>query len=92
VKFKLNTKFHLLQKLYCRCQYPAVLQNAIKDFHSAPAAYALGFGIDDKGTMKLVECNDGYSLGTYGIGAVNYAKFLSARWSQLTHTQDFANF
>lgn len=70
----------------------SVIKNAIKDFESSPASYALDFGIDDNDTMKLVEINDGHSLGTYGISPINYAKFLSARWSELTKTKDYARF
>lgn len=70
----------------------AVVKQAITDFKSAPAAYSLDFGIDEHNVMKLVEVNEGYSLGTYGIGAISYAKFLSARWAELTKTRDYANF
>lgn len=70
----------------------SIIRNAVADFTNAPAAYALDFGIDENGVMKLVEINDGHSLGTYGIGAVNYAKFLSARWAELTNTTDYARF
>jgi hypothetical protein len=70
----------------------SVIKNAIKDFESSPASYALDFGIDENDTMKLVEINDGHSLGTYGISPINYAKFLSARWSELTKTKDYARF
>lgn len=70
----------------------SVIKNAIKDFEGSPASYALDFGIDDNDTMKLVEINDGHSLGTYGISPINYAKFLSARWSELTKTKDYARF
>ena len=69
-----------------------VIKNAIVDFTNAPSAYALDFGIDDNNKMRLVEFNDGHSLGTYGINSTNYAKFLSARWAQLTNTTDYANF
>jgi hypothetical protein len=69
-----------------------VIKNAVEDFKNAPASYALDFGIDENNTMKLVEVNDGHSLGTYGISATNYAKFLSARWAELTKTKDYANF
>lgn len=69
-----------------------VIKNAVKDFKNSPAAYALDFGLDENNKMKLVEVNDGHSLGTYGITAVNYAKFLSARWAELTKTNDYANF
>lgn len=70
----------------------SVIRSAIAAFASAPAAYALDFGIDANGKMKLVEVNDGHSLGTYGIGAVSYAKFLSARWAEMTGTQDYLYF
>jgi hypothetical protein len=70
----------------------SVIRNAIAAFISSPAAYALDFGITESGEMKLVEVNDGHSLGTYGIGAVSYAKFLSARWAEMTGTTDYLNF
>lgn len=69
-----------------------IVQQAIAAFTQAPNAYAMDFGMDDLGTMKLVECNDGHSLGTYGIDSVKYAKFLSARWAQMTGTTDYAHF
>ncbi|MDR0263217.1 MAG: ATP-grasp domain-containing protein [Sphingobacterium sp.] len=67
----------------------SVIKSAVNDFVDAPVAYGLDFGMDREGNMKLVEINDGHSLGTYGIDPVNYAKFLSARWSELTGTTDY---
>lgn len=69
-----------------------VIKSAVADFKSSPASYALDFGIDENNHMKLVEINDGHSLGTYGISPTNYAKFLSARWAELTKTKDYINF
>jgi hypothetical protein len=69
-----------------------VVQNAVNDFKSSPSAYALDFGIDEDNHMKLVEVNNGHSLGSYGISSINYAKFLSARWAELTKTKDYAHF
>lgn len=69
-----------------------VVENAVANFKNAPAAYGMDFGIDENGAMKLVEVNDGHSLGGYGISAINYAKFLSARWAELTDTEDYLNF
>jgi hypothetical protein len=66
----------------------SVVTSAIKDFKNAPAAFALDFGIDEEGKMKLVEVNDGYSLGTYGMESIKYVRFLSARWAELTNTKD----
>lgn len=66
--------------------------SAINSFTSQPNSYALDFGLNENGEMFLVEVNDGHSLGTYGISSAHYAKFLSARWSELTETEDFLNF
>lgn len=70
----------------------SVIRSAIADFTDAPASYCLDFAADDAGKMYLVEANDGHSLGTYGIGSVSYAKFLSARWAELTGTTDYTRF
>lgn len=69
-----------------------VITNAISAYTSQPNSYSLDFGIDSNGKYYLVEVNDGHSLGTYGIGPITYAKFLSARWSELTETKDYLNF
>ncbi|OAX50265.1 hypothetical protein gpAD87_18880 [Paenibacillus sp. AD87] len=67
----------------------SVIEKAISDFKDTPAAYGMDFGVDQEGNMKLVEFNDGHSLGTYEISPLNYAKFLSARWAELTGTTDY---
>jgi len=66
--------------------------SAINSFTSQPNSYALDFGLNENGEIFLVEVNDGHSLGTYGISSAHYAKFLSARWSELTETEDYLNF
>jgi hypothetical protein len=40
----------------------------------------------------MVEVNDGYALGAYGLMPLAYAKFLAARWAQLAGTEDYCNF
>ena len=42
---------------------------------------------DDNRTL-LIEVNDGYALGCYGLFYIDYAKLLSARWAELTGTED----
>lgn len=69
-----------------------IVQNAIETFSSQPASFALDFGVNEKNETILVEVNDGHSLGTYGLSSSHYAKFLSARWSELTQTEDYLNF
>lgn len=74
------------------CMDSKIVKAAIADFENAPAAYALDFGMTDEGKLLLIEVNDGHSLGSYGIMPLNYAKFLSARWAELTNTTDYLNF
>lgn len=69
-----------------------VVKNAINCFDSQPSSYALDFGINENNETILVEVNDGHSLGTYGLLPRHYARLLSARWSELTHTKDYLNF
>ena len=65
-----------------------VIEQAVKDFREAPAGYGIDFGVSDKGETLLIEVNDGYSLGTYGLDPIQYAKLLSARWCELTGIHD----
>lgn len=70
-------------------RYPdaKVMQNAIRDFGSeAPAGYAIDFGVLVDGSTVLVEVNPGYSLGSYGLNAVEYSELLEARWIELAKT------
>jgi hypothetical protein len=69
-----------------------MVKNAVSMYTSQPRSYSMDIGIDSHGNCHLVEVNDGHSLGTYGIGPITYAKFLSARWSELTQTEDYLNF
>lgn len=50
----------------------------------APHAYCLDWGITTDGRTLLVEANEGYAFGHYGLVPVSYARMLSARWNELT--------
>ncbi len=62
---------------------PEVIKNAIKDYISAPVGYVIDFGITDKGETLLVEINDGFCIGNYGLEDNKYVKLLCARWLEL---------
>lgn len=66
----------------------AKVKEMIKSYVDAPAAYALDIGLTSEGDTIIVEINDGYSLGSYGLDPLLYAKLLSARWAELTGTKD----
>lgn len=67
---------------------PNVIESAVKDYSSAPAGYSADFGLTTDGRTLLIEINDGYALGCYGLFYLDYAKLLSARWAELTGTND----
>lgn len=67
---------------------PQVIESAVAAHISAPAAYAIDFGVTDTGETLVVEVNDGYALGAYGLPPIWYAQLLSARWAELTDTED----
>ncbi|RAK70044.1 ATP-grasp domain-containing protein [Hymenobacter edaphi] len=69
-----------------------VVEQAVGAYADAPHGYALDFGLTDAGTTLIVEANEGYAIGAYGLAPVPYARLLAARWAQLTGTEDYCNF
>lgn len=69
-----------------------MVQEIVNRFRSAPKGYAVDIGLTDQGETLLIEVNDGYALGHYGMSSLDYAKLLSARWAELTNTMDECNF
>lgn len=60
-----------------------VVEQAIQDYTNQPAGYSIDFGLTKDGKTVLIECNDGWSLGNYGLEASKYAKLLSRRWIEI---------
>lgn len=76
-----------------RCTYDfKVIESAVKKFKDPPNAYALDFGLTKDGRLLIVEVNEGYSIGSYGLFYVDYAKVIATRWCQLTEQRDFCDF
>jgi hypothetical protein len=62
---------------------PAVVRSAVTDFAGGcPAAYGLDFGVS-AGRTLLVEANDAYAIGVYGLPPPVFAEMLEARWLEL---------
>ena len=47
-------------------------------------SFTLDIGIKDNGETFLIEVNDGWSIGNYGLSPSLYYSFIKARWLQLT--------
>lgn len=69
--------------------------NAFSTWKERPAACSIDIAvIRQNGLYKtiLMEVNDAYALGCYGLDPLLYAKFISARWSQLLNRSDEFHF
>ncbi|TAG03447.1 MAG: DUF4343 domain-containing protein [Cytophagia bacterium] len=69
-----------------------IIEAAVKDYKNAPAGYAIDFGLTRDGRLLIVEVNEGYSLGSYGLFYIDYAKLIAARWAEMTNQKDLCNF
>ena len=68
-----------------------VLQDMLstfKNWNERPMACSMDICYTKDGRTLLVELNDAYSLGCYGLPDILYAKLISARWSQLLNRED----
>jgi hypothetical protein len=65
-----------------------VVESCIKDYVGQPAAYCLDFGVSEDGRTLLIEANDGFAMGSYGVNFLDYAKLVSARWHEMVNIPD----
>ena len=70
----------------------SIIERAVIAYSSAPAGYGMDFGVTEDGRTLLVEVNDGYALGSYGLEYHAYARLLSARWAELAGVDDPCDF
>lgn len=62
------------------------VENTIRDFENSEertAAYGIDFGILKDGDTALIEWNDGYALGSYGLEKEIYTELIFSRWEEL---------
>lgn len=62
----------------------ARIKQMARTWQAAPAAWALDVGVTAAGETLMVEANDAHSIGDYGLPTIAYARFLEARWCELT--------
>ncbi len=62
---------------------PAVVRAAVDCYAECPAAYVIDFGVLHDGRTVLVEVNDGFSFGCYGLSPYDHARMLEARWREM---------
>lgn len=67
---------------------PRRIDEAVAAYTDAPSAYGIDFGVVPDGRTLLVETNEAYSLGCYGLTPLYYSTLLERRWQELTHRHD----
>lgn len=70
----------------------SIIKNCVNEYKEGINTYAIDFGVTDKGTTNLIEVNVSGAIGAYGLDPIMYAKFMSARWAELTGTEDKCDF
>ena len=63
-----------------------------KILEDRPVACSIDIGVTSENKTILIECNDAYALGSYGLVDFRYAKFTSARWAQILEREDEFDF
>ncbi len=59
------------------------VEAALQKWHSRPVACAMDWALTAQGETVLVEVNDAYSLGCYGLAPHLYAPMLAERWREI---------
>lgn len=62
---------------------PKVIDGAIAAWTTAPTAYGLDIGVTRDGRTLIVEVNDAYALGNYGLSPLKSIRFSRARWEEM---------
>lgn len=58
-------------------------EQCVKAFTKAPVAYSLDLGLTDDGRTLVVEVNDFFALGAYGMPSIPYSQMVIDRWEEL---------
>ena len=69
----------------------SVLQDMLNEFKKMETGYdacSMDSCVTADGRTLLMEFNDTYALGHYGLAPILYAKLISARWSQILERAD----
>lgn len=56
---------------------------AIREYENSPSAYTLDFGVTNYNETELIEINDGYGFGAYGLNPIIFCKMIQRRWSDI---------
>lgn len=68
--------------------YPdvSIINKAISMYTNAPIGYTIDFCVTTDNKTLLVECNDGWSIGSYGCDSRIYTDLLVRRWMEIINS------
>ncbi len=67
---------------------PELITQAVAAFASAPIGYSTDWAVTEDGRTVLIEVNDGFALGNYGLSGHLYTALIECRWRELMGLQD----
>lgn len=70
---------------------PVLMQQALNEYVDRPVGFAMDWGMISTTwcpRTRLIECNDGHSLGNYGCNGGDYTAMIEARWRQMMGLPD----
>lgn len=69
-----------------QCQLPPIfwVERLITEYKDSPISYTLDVAIQNHAGVTLIEVNDFWAIGAYGLEAVIYAEMLKDRYEQIT--------
>lgn len=72
------------------CDFPnrQVMESGLEAFVNKPIGCSMDWGITSEGHTILVEVNDGYALGNYGVKGWQYTALVECRWRELLGLND----
>lgn len=64
-----------------------VADQAVRALYKCPVAYTIDFGLTDTGSTQLIEINDGFGFGLYGLDFRKAIPMIFDRWDQIVGNQ-----
>lgn len=63
--------------------HKGTMLEGLEAYNNRPSAFAMDWGVTEKGDTLLVEVNDGFALGNYSLRAPEYVTVFETRWREL---------
>lgn len=65
-----------------------IMETALNKYSSAPIGFAMDWAVLENGQTILIEVNDGFGLGNYGVRGHLYTALIECRWREIMGLKD----